>query len=524
MYERVKYFMMKKLQNHFLTFILILTVAVFCCSCSKEEIQKQKKAQTDIISIQMREPQGLNPLSANNHSIRDGFSLCYEPLFEIAEGMKFTGVLARNIEVSDDCTSAVVTLKDSVLWHDAVAFTSADVVHTINLLMENPSWEYYRCVKNIESVQAIDPLSLQITLKRPYGQIAYSLTFPIVAAHNNELDENIIGTGAYCFEKYNPATMIELKSFDRWHGGEAKIPKVNITVIRDAQTATTSFNTGLINAITSETFDAENSVPKDKTLITPYPHTQYEYLVFNHNKKPFDSQIVRSAVSSAIDREAIVKECYAMNAAVTNLPIHPMARGTEASSNTSGYSLANTNELLFMEGFVKDEKTGVLRDANSKEFTFKILVNSENQSRLKSANLISRQLFAAGINAVVKEAEFDEYEALIKRGEFDAYIGGTRFLNLYDFEFLLSKDGVLNNYGYESEQMEAVLKAISSAPSDESRVSVLLNFEEVFLREQPICGIAFKSENLMTAENISGNIVPGLNSPYKSISQWEFEQ
>ncbi len=513
--------MMKKFQKHLLLFVLILAVAGFCCSCAKEEHENPKKSGADIISIQMRQPQSFNPLAADNRSIRDGFSLCYEPLFEIGEDMKTEGVLARNIEVSDDCTSAVVTLKDSVLWHDGISFTSADVAHTINLLMENPSWEYYKCIKNIESVQVIDPLSLQITLKRPYGQIAYSLTFPIVAAHNNEIEENIIGTGAYCFEKYNPATMIELKSFDSWHGGEAKIPKVNITVIRDAQTATTSFNTGLINAITSETFDSENSVPKDKTLITSYPDTGYEYLVFNHNKKPFDSQIVRSAVSSAIDREAIVKECYAQNAVAVNLPLHPMASETEASSNASGYSLANTNELLFMEGFVKDEKTGVLRDKNSKEFTFKLLVNSENQSRIKTANLISRQLFAAGINAVVKEAEFDEYQALIKRGEFDAYIGGTRLFNLYDFEFLLSKGGALNNYGYDSEQMEAVLKAISSAPSDESRVSALLNFEEVFLREQPVCGIAFKTENLMTAENLSGNIVPGLNNPYKSISRWE---
>ncbi len=522
MYERVKYFMLKKLQKRLLTLVLILTMAAFTCSCGKEESEKPKEKRSDVLSIQMREPQSLNPLAADNRSIRDGLSLCYEPLFEIGEDMKTEGVLAENIKVSDDCLSVVVTLKDSVLWHDGVSFTSSDVVHTINMLKENPSWEYYGCVKNIESVQAIDPLSLQITLKRSYGQIAHSLTFPIVAAHNNDVDENIIGTGAYCFEKYNPATMIELKSFDRWHGGEAKIAKINITVIRDAQTATTSFNTGLIDAITSETFDSENSIPREKTLITPYPHTQYEYLVFNHNKKPFDSQIVRSAISSAIDREAIVKECYAQNAVITNLPIHPMAQGTEASSNASGYSLANTNELLFMEGFVKDEKSGVLRDKNSKELTFRLLVNSENQSRIKSANLISRQLFAAGINVVVKEADFDEYEALIKRGEFDAYLGGTRLLNLYDFEFLLSKDGALNNYGYFGEQMEAVLKAISSAPSDESRVSALLNFEEVFLREQPICGIAFKNENLMTEENLSGSIEPGLNNPYRSISRWEF--
>ena len=83
---------------------------------------------------------------------------------------------------------------------------------------------------------------------------------------------------------------------------------------------------------------------------------------------------------------------------------------------------------------------------------------------------------------------------------------------------------MLNNYGYESPQMEAVLEAISFAPSDESRVSALLNFEEVFLREQPVCGIAFKTESLMTTENLSGNIKAGLNNPYKSIGRWEFAQ
>lgn len=503
-------------------YIVILLAALLVFSgCTKGDNGKSKDKGTDsVISLQMRQSDSFNPLSVTHHSVRDAFSLCYEPLFSVNDKIALEGVLARNIEVADDCLSAVILLKDSVLWHDGIKLTSGDVVHTINLLKENPSWEYSGCVKYIESTQTIDPLSLRINLSRPYGQIGYSLTFPIVAAHNDKLDSDMLGTGPYRFEKYTPATTLELVRNDKWHGGEAACGKVSVSVIRDNMAATTAFNTGLISTVTGSVFDMENSTPKANTRTTLYPSGEYEYMAMNHSKGIFASQTVRSAVSSAIDRSAIVKDCYGGGAMAANAPIHPAAQDVAESSLLSQYSLSNASEMLFLEGYSPDEDTHLLKNSSGQKLSFNLLVNEENQSRVKTAQLLVQQLFAAGIEVSVQELPFDDYVQKIESGSFDAYLGGTRLQNLYDYEFLLSNGGELNNYGYSGEYMELALSALCSAPGTDALSDAVFNFEEVFLREQPVCGLVFRMETLLTAENIMGKLLPQINAPYRNIWRW----
>ena len=120
----------------------------------------------------------------------------------------------------------------------------------------------------------------------------------------------------------------------------------------------------------------------------------------------------------------------------------------------------------------------------------------------------------------IKELPFDEYIEKIKSGSFDAYLGGTRLQNLYDYESLLSKDGALNNYGYSGEYMELALSALCSASGIDALGDALFNFEEVFLREQPVCGLVFRMGTLMTAENVMGKLMPQINAPYRNIWRW----
>ena len=503
----------------YLSLLLIFTLLLSgCMKNKKENILPENEIKT--ITLQMRQTDSFNPLLITHSSVRDAFSLCYEPLFAINNKIETEGVLARNIEVSDDCLSAIITLKDSVLWHDGVKFTSADVVHTINLLQENPSSEYAEQVKNIDSAVAIDPLSLKIELNRPYGQIAYSLTFPIVAAHNDKLDEKIIGTGAYKFSKYTPAAVLSLVAYDKWHGGEATYTNVEINIIRDDLSATAAFNEEIVNAVTDNVYDRQNSNPKQNTRTTSYPSLQYEYMAINHVGTIFSSPTVRSAVSSAIDRSAIVQNCYMGNAMEANAPIHPAAQDLAESSILSQYNLSGASEMLFLEGYVIDESTQLLTDSEGNKLSFTLLVNEDNPERVKTAQLLSQQLFAAGIEVKVSEMPFEEYVENIESGNYEAYLGGIILSNPYDYESLLGVEGVLNNYGGESESIELALSALCSAPTTDSLSDAAFNFEEVFLREQPVCGLLFKTNSLMTTKNVLGKLMPTVNYPYRNLWNW----
>ena len=515
--------MNRKVQRY-IAILLVMSAVLAGCSKKENTNPSEKTERSGVITLQMRQCESFNPLNTENHSVRDAFSLCYEPLFIAGEKMKLEGVLARSITVADDAMSAIVMLKDSVVWHDGVRFTSADVLHTVKLLQENPSWEYASCVKNIESIEPIDPLSFKINLSRPYGQIGYSLYFPIVASHNQNLETDMLGTGAYRFEKYNPATLIEMKSFDKWHGGKAACENVNISIIRDDAAATTAFNSGMVNAITGESFDLYNVVPKSNARMTTYPSNKYEFMAFNHKRGVFSSASVRCAVSAAIDRSDIVQECYGGSASATNAPLHPKANEIAASSILSQYSLSNAAELLFLEGYTMDEKTRVLKNKNGVKLSFDILVNEENQIRIKCAQLLQKQLMSAGIEVSVTCLPFEEYTKEISAGRFDAYLGGTRLANLYDFEFLLADGASMNSYGYLGEYMNLALSALAAAPSEDALSDAVFNFEEVFLREQPVCGLAFCSDTLITAENIMGKLQPRMNFPYANMAGWSVKK
>ncbi len=507
-------------------YVAVLFAAVLLlggCDWEKPQNKDTEAQGSAAINLQMRLPDTLNPLRSENQSVRDAFSLCYEPLFALNENMEIEGVLARNINVTDDCMSAVVTLKDSALWHDGIKLTSADVVYTINLLKEEGSLEYSDCVKYIESVQSIDPLTLRLNLSRPYGQIAYSLYFPIVSSHNTDIDNAVVGTGAYVLDKYTPSVSLELKKNDSWHGGEALCERVTISMIRDIETATSAFNAGIINTITNKSFDLENKTPKANTRTTYYPSSDYEFMAFNHKNRIFSSRAVRSAISCAIDRSVIVSDCYSTAAQEANTPLHPQCTKMAPSSVSVQYNLANAGEMLFLEGYSLNEKTALLQNENGQTLSFTLLVNSENENRKKCARILQSQLAVAGIQMDIKEMDFDSYTQAIKSGSYDAYLGGVKIGNIFDFEFLLSESGSLNNYGYNNEYMQLALLSIASAPSEDSLSDAVSNFEEIFLREQPLCGLVFKKDSLITSENVMGKLLPQIDFPYRNIANWSIK-
>jgi len=503
-------------------YIALLMIAVLLLSaCGKgDDNKKQNKNDNSAITLQMKEISNFNPFLVSNHSVRDVYSLCYEPLFAVDNTIHPQGVLAQSIDISDDCMTAVINLKDSVLWHDGVGFTGGDVIYTINLLKANPDWEYYEYVKYIDTVTVIDDYTLRITLTKPYGQIAYSLTFPIVAAHNTAMDSSILGTGPYKFSSYIPATSLELVKNEAWHGGDANCEKINVNIIKDNVAVTTAFNTGILSAVTDQSFDSENASPRAGSKTYSYPSTEFEYIALNHNKGIFQSQNIRSAVSYAIDRTTIVNECYNGGAMEANAPIHPAAEGVAESSIQSQFSLANANEMLFMEGYTMDESTKLLKDSQNNTLSFTLLVNEDNPQRMKTAQLLVKQFFAAGIDVNVTALPFEEYLERISSGNFDAYLGGTRLRNVYDFDALLSENGALNNYGYKSEYIEMALDALNTAPGQDSLSDAVFNFEELFVREQPVIGLLFKNRTLLVAENVNGDILPSVNAPYKNIDRW----
>src|SRR5437868_3600962 len=117
----------------------------------------------------------------------------FDPAKPTHSGDAIVGELAERWSWQDNYRKLVFFLRAGVKWHDGMPFTSKDVKATFDMLREspeaparlrlNPRRDWY---VNVEGVDAIDPRTDVIKLKRPQPSLLTRLASgftPIAAAH-----------------------------------------------------------------------------------------------------------------------------------------------------------------------------------------------------------------------------------------------------------------------------------------------------------------------------------------------------
>lgn len=194
------------------------------------------------------EPRSLNPLST-------GSAYDWQIL-----GLVFDGMIAVDPYTLEDIpwlatrwtietlesgkgpkTRLTFTLRDGVTWHDGKPFTSGDVRSTLLFLQENRIPRYYDSVRDIESVETPDDLTVVVTMgNTSYWHLHNIGGAPVLPAHILAMVDDwkswqpsrtahpeaeglsmLVGTGPFVFREYRPGEYVLLKRHERfWMLGE----------------------------------------------------------------------------------------------------------------------------------------------------------------------------------------------------------------------------------------------------------------------------------------------------------------
>ncbi len=519
-----------------------LVLCLLLCGCKKEDDSKDSDIQTvygGVLNISMETTDTLDPLLAKHRTVRDCLFAVYEPLIAVNEKLELRGVLAEGWSFNGDCTALTVNLRRGVHWHDGSDFKAEDVIYSVEAIRRTPDSPYYDMLRYVSSVAKLDPYTVCFYLSRSYSQLTYSLYFPIISSGAGDLTTEAVGTGPFMFESYNPGRDLQLVRNDAYRDGEAGFDKISVNIVKEKVSAASSFSKGVSSALQGDIYFENDTSGLNKNTVSVACGGWYEYIGLNQHRPVFSSATVRGALSGAIDRNEIVSDGYVGACTATNLPMHPLAERFAPSRALTEYSLAAASESLFYDGWsdqggealVKStvEYSGVDEDGEAAAFTaedvsldFSLLVNTENPRRLIVADIVASQLSKAGFKVNVVKADFDSYLERIESGDYDAYIGGTQLGNLYDLEFLLSQGGSQNYFGYASESMDKALEAVASAASDADFVSACTLVQEIFVRDQPVVGLAFLDESIVLSDNISGDTKPMYGSAFGNVKNWYF--
>ncbi len=228
---------------------------------------------------------------------------------------KIIGDLAKSWTVSDDKMTYTFTLHQGVKFHDDSPLTSADVIPPEGVV--SPRKTLFQA---IQSIEAPDLYTVVFRLHYPSASFLSMLAHPACFIYAKKyLDQdphwykrNAMGSGPFKLKQYVHGASIEMERNPKyWKQGLPYLDGIKYYIITD--------DGARAKAIRSDRADVEfRGFPPaeveaikgqmgDKITVA-YPGQPGQWgIAFNVDKKPFDDERVRKAMSLAIDRYDMAK-------------------------------------------------------------------------------------------------------------------------------------------------------------------------------------------------------------------------
>jgi peptide/nickel transport system substrate-binding protein len=233
------------------------------------------------------------------------------------------GDLAKSWTVSDDHLTYTFTLHDGVKFHDDSDLTSADVKASLDKVIfppegvVSPRRSYYQMVKSIE---APDRLTVVFRLHHPSPSFLTSLAHPANFIYAKKyLDSDIhyykthtIGSGPFKLNNYVRGSYLEVvRNPNYWKKGLPYLDSIRYFIITDTSARAMALRSGRVDIELRNLPPADVEGIKEQlgdrvVVATPRQISNWGVAV-NVDKKPFDDERVRKALSLALDRYDMAK-------------------------------------------------------------------------------------------------------------------------------------------------------------------------------------------------------------------------
>ncbi len=398
-------------------------------------------AATPEVTLLYSASDSLNPYKAETLLNRQLSLLMYDPLVKLDSKFQPQFYLAKSVEF--DGKDCVVTLKDA-LFSDGSAVTADDVVFSMKLALESTLTVYKQQLSNVKSYKATEDGTVRITLFKVDPYFANLLDFPILKKGSDELfDENKIalppiGSGSYVFDTKEKQLNVNTKC----SLGIASVKTVKLINAPDEAVERYNLEVGNVSIYYTDLNDGV--IPPMSGNSSPVSLNNLIYLGINLDNTFLKDAKMRYALAAAVDRTAVCQEAYFGYAtAATGLFNASWDDAGSLQNFTKTADLENVVAILKDIGYNSKDEEGFLVNSKGKVISFKLVVNKENQRRLKTAELVKQQLEAAGFKINLEILEWNKYVEALTYGNFDLYLAETKLANNMDVTELVTSGGSL---------------------------------------------------------------------------------
>ena len=432
--------------------------------------------------------------SSSGYDITYYLTSFYDTLFEYNTDGEVVGVLAEDWAMSEDGKTYTFQIKQGVKFSDGSDLTAEDVAKSIlavpvNLGQYNGS--YGRLSTIIEDAVVVDEYTVELHLTQPYYNTLRELCLanPFGIVSSEQFNEDLTakdtfrtatyGTGPYMYAGDNDGQTWNFGRNPNYWGEAPDVDSFSIKYIPDndakilaMQNGEVDFLSGIKN-ISAESFEQMEQTEGFQAQADEKSLQTY-YVGYNLSDPIFGDQTVREAISSAVDKDAIVESIYGglYDKAYTffsrSLPY------CDVEQTVYNFDLDHANQILDEAGYTDTDGDGI-REKDGVKLSASFMYQTGSASDDNLVVYICDQASKIGIELTPQSAQMMDWYAMVQSGEYGLTIFKTQG-GYYDPASVVtninpatSMDPILMQIGVSQPEIAALVDELDSS-ADEARI------------------------------------------------------
>ena len=448
-------------------------------------------------SVSQEEPQqivmayypemSLNPYQSTDCTNRALFSLLYQSLFVADRDYRVSPVLCQRYTVSEDMKNYTFYVAPDARFSDGERVTAEDV--TASLLAAMSGGYYAGRFSHVSGISTTADGGVYIRLDCAYEDLPRLLDIPIVKKEQVN-DPSPLGSGPYILRTAGSQAAL-YRNNDWWCHVTFTIraDTIPLRAAGDPVDIRNQFEFSDVSLVCTDPGSNSYADYRCDYELWDCENAIFVYLGCNMESTVFSNPQVRSALTYAIDRDALVEDYYrgfAMSAVLPASPLSPYYDGNLAAQYT----------------LQKEKFTQAVTQAGLQGAEVRLLTNSDDTARRRAARAIGDTLASCGLKVTMEERNTEDYINALRNREYDLYLGQTRLPPNMDLTEFFYEDGKLSFGPMDDTAIyNLCLKALENSGN-------YYDLYQAILADGRLCPVLFRSYAVYASRGSMSDLAP----------------
>jgi ABC-type transport system substrate-binding protein len=520
--------------------LLFVLVFGMCCvlACQRESSRAPEGAQSHpkkggtYRAALPWQPRDLDPAFSTDIYSVTVIQQIFDGLVQFDQNLNVVPALATDWRVSADGLIYTFTLRRDAKFHNGRPVTVEDFIYSFTRILDPrerasalsffekiQGADAYRLGKNhrVLGLKALDPYTLQITLKEPFAPFLAVLAMKSskvvpreeVQKSGKAFGQHPVGTGAFRLQSFQSDRIVLTANPDYFEGAPY-LERVVYSIYPGAQTdkIAEEFLTGRLEESPFLKTIQEKISGKGRYQLVRKPSLSLMFYGINCAAEPLSDLRVRQAIACALNKDRIVQEVYRDQFVPAKTILPPGMTGYTPENAVYDYDPEKARQLLSAAGY----------DRSSRRLSLTLLSASKSTAAQRELALISADLAKVGIDLQVQyETDWPAFEAALSRDKIQLYRYAW-FADIPDpdnFLGILCDSGSRYNFmRYRNSDVDRLLSQALRETDLFKRVNLYREAERIILAQAPMVPWIYLTFESAFQPYVKGLEISALGQPY----------